>query len=85
MDEVLDVQSFTGGLVLEAFLLAFPATRPARAVGMGVVVGALVLLMVRLFTGVSWQWYALIGAAVTFVVGWLLGRLASTHTPGAVS
>ena len=71
--------------MLGAFLLAFQATRSARAVGTGVVIGALVLLMVRLFTGVSWQWYALIGAAVTFVVGRLLGRLASTHTPGAAS
>ena len=85
VDEVLGIQSFTGGLVLGAFLLAFPATRSARAAGTGVVIGALVLLMVRLFTDVSWQWYALIGAVVTFVVGRLLGRPASTHTPGAAS
>ena len=83
VDEVLSIQSFTGGLVLGAFLLAFPAARSARAAGTGVVVGALVLLMVRFFTNVSWQWYALIGAAVTFVVGRLLGRLTSTHPPGA--
>ena len=83
VDEVLGIQSFTGGLVLGAFLLAFPAARSARAAGTGVVVGALVLLMVRFFTGVSWQWYALIGAAVTFVVGRLLGRLTSTHPSGA--
>ena len=85
VDEVLGIQSFSGGLVLGVFLLAFPATRSARAAGTGVVVGALILLMVRLLTDVSWQWYALIGAVVTFVVGWLLGRLTSTHTPGAAS
>ena len=29
------------------------------------------MLWVKLRTGVSWQWYVLIGSVMTFAVGWL--------------
>jgi hypothetical protein len=37
----------------------------------GIIAGATVMLYVKLQTGVSWQWYVLIGSVTTFVVGCL--------------
>ena len=82
VDEVLGIQSFAGGAVLGAFLLALSAAPSAAATATGVAAGALVLLLVRLFTEVSWQWYALIGAMVTFSVGWLLSRRPAPDASG---
>ena len=82
VDEVLGIQSFAGGPVLGAFLLALSAAPSAAATATGVAAGALVLLLVRLFTEVSWQWYALIGAMVTFSVGWLLSRRPAPDASG---
>ena len=77
VDEVLGIQSFTGGLILGAFLLAFSTTRSAVAPAAGVATGAAVLFAIRAFTAVSWQWYALIGSLVTFTVGWSVARVIS--------
>ena len=75
VDEVLGIQSFTGGLLLGVFLLALTTTRGATAPTLGLIVGATVLIALRLFTAVSWQWYALVGALTTLGVGWVLGRI----------
>ena len=80
VDEVLGIQSFTGGLLLGVFLLALTPTRRAAAPAAGVVVGAAVLVGLRLLTAVSWQWYVLVGTVTTFGVGWVLGRI-SGHGP----
>lgn len=77
VDEVLGIQSFTGGLLLGAFLLTLGSTRGSAGPVTGIVVGVTVLLGVRLFTPISWQWYVFIGAATTFMAGWLAGRLAN--------
>ncbi len=79
VDEVLGIQSFTGGLLLGAFLLSLGSTRGSVGPTAGIVVGVAVLLAVRLLTPVSWQWYALIGAAVTFTAGWLVGNLSDRN------
>ena len=81
VDEVLGIQSFTSGLILGAFLLALSATRPAVAPAAGVATRAIVLLSIRGFTAVSWQWYALIGSLVTFTVGWSVGRVILRPAP----
>ena len=82
VDEVLGIQSFTGGLLLGVFLLALTRSRGAVAPAAGIVVGATVLVSIRLLTEVSWQWYALVGTLTTFGVGWTLARL-STIGPSA--
>ena len=76
VDEVLGIQSFTGGLLLGAFLLSLGPTKRGIGPTIGIVGGVVVLLAVRLFTLVSWQWYVLIGATVTVIAGWLAGKWA---------
>ena len=75
VDEVLGIQSFTGGLLLGVFLLALTPARRAAVPATGMVAGATVLVALRLLTAVSWQWYVLIGTLTTFGVGWVLGRV----------
>ena len=62
------------------FLLALTLTRRAAAPATGIVVGATVLVGLRLLTAVSWQWYVLVETLTTFGVGWVLGRI-SGHGP----
>ena len=81
VDEVLGIQSFTSGLLLGVFLLALTATRRATAPATGIVSGATLLVALRLFTAVSWQWYVLIGTLTTFGVGWVIGRVSSDVPP----
>ena len=76
VDEVLGIQSFTAGLLLGLFLLALTPTRRAAAPATGVMVGATVLVALRLLTTVSWQWYVLVGSLTTFGVGWVCGRVS---------
>ncbi len=76
VDEVLGIQSFTGGLLLGVFLLALTPTRRSAAPATGIVVGATLLVALRLLTAVSWQWYVLVGTLTTFGVGWVLGRVS---------
>ena len=79
VDEVLGISSFTNGLVLGVFLLGLAGCRRNAAAYAGMTVGGAVLLGVRLFTGVSWQWYVLVGAAVTAGAGWTAERTAARH------
>ena len=75
IDEVLGIQSFTGGLITGVFLLGLGVTRRPAAAAAGLMAGTVVLLSVRLGTAVSWQWYALIGTMVTVLVGWTTSRV----------
>ncbi|HUF46302.1 MAG TPA: sodium/solute symporter [Vicinamibacterales bacterium] len=66
VDEVLGLAAFTGGLVLGLFLLGrFTSRVGERGALAGLSIGLTVMLGVRFGTAVSWQWYVLIGAAVT--------------------
>ncbi len=57
VDEVLGIASFTNGVILGVFLLGTFAHRVReRGALAGIVLGASVMLGVKLFTGVSWQW-----------------------------
>lgn len=84
VDEVLAVAAFTNGLILGLFLLG-TLTSHVRQRGAltGLAVGTLVMLAVKLGTAISWQWYVLIGAAVTFGVGWVTERAAPSSAEPA--
>ena len=66
VDAVLGIQSLTGGLILGAFGLGrLKTTITSKALISGLAIGAVVLIITRAFTDVSWQWYALIGCLTT--------------------
>lgn len=75
VDEVLGIASFTNGVILGVFFLGtFSRAAGARSAFVGIVAGAAVMLTMKLFTAVSWQWYVLIGSLVTWGVGAVLAR-----------
>jgi Na+/proline symporter len=75
VDEVLGLAAFTGGLILGLFLLGTLTARVReRGALAGVAAGTIVMLAVKLGTAVSWQWYVLIGAAVTTTFGVIASR-----------
>ncbi len=76
VDEVLGIASFTNGVILGVFLLGTfaPRVRERGAIA-GIVFGASVMLAVKLFTGVTWQWYVLIGSLTTLLCGILAARV----------
>ncbi len=70
VDEVLGIASFTNGVILGLFFLGtFTRRAGSRDALTGAAVGAAVMLSVKLFTAVTWQWYVLIGSLVTLAVG----------------
>ena len=72
VNEVLGIASFTNGVILGLFFLGTFTKRVAQtAAVVGIIVGAGVMLYVKLRTGISWQWYVLIGSLATFATGWL--------------
>jgi Na+/proline symporter len=85
VDEVLGIASFTNGIILGIFFLGTFAPRvQERAAFAGALVGAAVMLTVKLGTPISWQWYVLIGSVTTYVAGVLTARVAgAADTPGA--
>lgn len=67
VDEVLGIQSLTGGLLLAAFGLGLLKMQvPSKALIVGLSLGAVFLFFTRIFTDISWQWYALIGCLTTY-------------------
>jgi solute:Na+ symporter, SSS family len=84
VDEVLGIASFTNGVILGVFLLGtFTSRVGQRAAFAGILGGAAVMLAVKLQTGVSWQWYVLIGSIATFAVGWLISQVVHDETPAS--
>jgi SSS family transporter len=80
VDEVLGIASFTNGIILGVFLLGTLTTRVSQAAAfVGIVAGAVVMLYLKLFTGVSWQWYVLVGSTATFVTGVLASHVVATR------
>lgn len=79
VDEVLGIASFTNGVILGVFFLGTFTKRVGQAAAFaGIVAGAALMLWVKLRTGVSWQWYVLIGSLATFTVGWLASWVVGT-------
>jgi Na+/proline symporter len=82
VDEVLGIASFTNGIILGVFLLGTFAPRVnERAAFAGALVGAAVMLAIKLGTPISWQWYVLIGSLTTFGIGVLAARAAAPSAP----
>lgn len=72
VDQVLDIQSFTNGVILGIFFLGTFTTRVKSAAAiLGILAGALLMLYVKFKTPISWQWYVLIGSVATFAIGYL--------------
>jgi Na+/proline symporter len=84
VDTVLTIASFTNGPILGVFFLG-TLTKQVRQTGalIGILSGIAVVSFVWLRTNVSWQWYVLIGSAVTFIAGYA-ASLAFERQPLAV-
>jgi SSS family transporter len=73
----LTVASLPFGSLLGLFLLGTLDRRAsARGALAGMIAGLAAILSVFGFTNVAYTWYVLIGALVTFFVGWLTSRIA---------
>ncbi len=76
VDEVLGIAAFTNGVILGLFFLGtFTRRVGQKAAFVGILVGASIMLWVKLQTAVSWQWYVLIGSLATFAVGYATSLL----------
>jgi SSS family solute:Na+ symporter len=72
VDAVLSIASFTNGPILGLFFLGALTKRVGRTGALvGVVSGVVAMTFVWKELNVSWQWYVLIGSAVTFAVGYV--------------
>ncbi|MBS1811412.1 MAG: sodium:solute symporter [Acidobacteria bacterium] len=70
VDQVLDIQSFTNGVILGIFFLGtFTRRVQSKAAIIGIIAGAATILYVKFWTPISWQWYVVIGSVITFLVG----------------
>ena len=77
VEVALAVASVVYGGLLGAFLLGVTSQRAtAESVRVGVVVGigSVTLIWIFLRTEVAWPWFSLVGSAITFALGSLLGR-----------
>jgi Na+/proline symporter len=72
VDTVLTIASFTNGPILGVFFLG-TLTKQVRQAGalVGILTGIVVVSFIWLRMNISWQWYVLIGSAVTFIVGYV--------------
>jgi SSS family transporter len=85
VDEVLGIASFTNGVILGVFFLGTFTKRVGQTAAFaGIIAGAALMLWVKLETGVSWQWYVLIGSVTTFVVGLLASFIAPAKAAAEV-
>ena len=76
VDEVLGIASFTNGVILGVFLLGtFTVVVGRRGAFVGMAIGALVMLAVRVLTPINWQWYVLIGSVTTLAAGVVASRM----------
>ena len=72
---VLGIAAFTAGIVLGLFFLGMWTRVGERAALAGLVIGLAGMLAIFFGTRVAWPWYALAGSTMTFVAGWLAGRV----------
>ena len=77
----LTVASLPFGSLLGLFLLGTLDRRAnARGALAGMFAGLATVLLVFRFTSIAFTWYFLIGASVTFLVGFVVSRVARTET-----
>ncbi len=85
VDEVLGIASFTNGVILGVFFLGTFTKRVGQTAAFaGIIAGASLMLWVKLETGVTWQWYVLIGSVTTFAVGLLASFVAPAKAAAEV-
>jgi SSS family solute:Na+ symporter len=76
----LTVASLPFGSLLGLFLLGtLDRGATARGALVGMFAGLSAILCVFRFTTVAFTWYVLIGASVTFVIGWIVSRLGKAN------
>ncbi len=73
VNSVLRIASFTSGPMLGLYLLGVLTRVPQRTALGGFFGGLAVVTYVYAETATYWPWYAAIGAATTFTIGWALG------------
>jgi solute:Na+ symporter, SSS family len=72
----LKVASFPFGSLLGLFLLGtFDQEANARGSLVGMFAGLLTVFAVFRFSTIAFTWYVMIGACVTYAVGWIVSRL----------
>ncbi|HVS02763.1 MAG TPA: sodium:solute symporter [Thermoanaerobaculia bacterium] len=71
INSVLGFVAFTTGIVLGVFFLGMYTRRVGqRAALTGMVLGLAAMAWVFFATPLAWPWFALVGSALTFVLGW---------------
>jgi len=76
LEMALTIASVPYGSMLGIFLLGTLTTETRSTSALiGALCGLGGLILVVKLTGIAWTWYVAIGATITFVVGWLAGRL----------
>jgi SSS family solute:Na+ symporter len=79
----LTIGSIPMGALLGVFLLGVLTKRPGEAAAIsGVIAGLATVLAIVFYTKIAWTWYVLIGTAVTFGVGLLVGMFAKVENHG---
>src|SRR5260370_34259475 len=80
LESGLTVASLPFGSLLGLFLLGtFDRGANARGALAGMIVGLAAVLCLFQFTSVAYTWYFMIGALVTFFVGWLSPRISQPY------
>lgn len=69
IDDVLQIQFFSGGMILGIFLLIAAGYRTPFTGTVALVAGVSATVFLATGTEVSWQWYALVGACATVSAG----------------
>ena len=76
LESGLSIASVTLGILLGVFLLGVLTRKPGEQAAIaGVIAGAVAMAFVKFATGIPFTWWVLIGAAVTFGVGWLFASI----------
>lgn len=83
---VLGIAAFTTGIVLGVFFLGILAPRVGERAALAGLVGGLVAMTAIYFaTPLAWTWYALVGSALTFGIGWAASYRWPREASGAAS
>jgi len=71
VDSVLSIAGFTAGIILGVFFLGTLTKRVSQRGALAGLVGGLTATNVIVFaTDLAWPWYAVVGSAATFIIGW---------------
>ena len=84
--DALAIAGFSAGILLGVFALGVLTKRvgqPSALVGM--IAGIAALAAVKFLTPIAWPWYAIIGSAVTFAVGYAFSFLLPADLPESES